>query len=400
MAARALAVFCAHDPIELEGRPGGPLSGTSFAVKDVFEIRGTRCCYGNPTWLASHEPATITSSAVERLLAAGANLRGRVLTDELALSLTGENHHYGSPPNPAAPTRVSGGSSCGSAAAVALELVDFALGTDTGGSVRIPASHCGVLGFRPTHGAISLDGVLPLAKSFDTVGLFARSPALLSRAASVLLPRAPVAARPYRLLLPTPLARFMDAGAWPCFLQAAGRLAESLKLKLELLDELPEPDAWLQSYLTLQNLQVQGQHRRFLEDARPAFGSLIARRFGYVLATREADAPNARRVQRLLTEHVTKALSPGSLLVVPSAPGAAPLRGSSDDSIDEYTGRALSLSAISSLCGLPQLSMPLARADGCPLGVSLVGPPAADLTLLESCREPLAFEKPQPGAGS
>jgi len=400
MAAPASAIFCDHDPIALEGVPGGPLSGTSFAVKDVFEIRGTRCCYGNPTWLASHEPATTTASAVERLLIAGASLRGRLLTDELALSLTGENHHYGSPPNPAAPARVSGGSSCGSAAAVALELVDVALGTDTGGSVRVPASHCGVLGFRPTHGAISLEGVLPLAKSFDTVGVFARSPALLFLAASALLPRTPVAARPRRLLLPMPLAGFMDAGAWPSFLQAAGRLAESLKLKLELLGELPEPEAWLQSYLTLQNLQVLGQHRRFLEQAQPAFGSLIGRRFGYVLATREADAPEALRIQRLLTEHVATALSPGSLLVVPSAPGAAPLCGSSDDAIDEYTGRALSLSAISSLCGLPQLSLPLARVDGCPLGVSLVGAPGADLTLLELCCEPLAFEKPQPGAGS
>jgi len=399
METRTSAVHCEHDHIELEARGNGPLSDTSFAVKDVFEIRGTRCCYGNPTWLANHGPAAVTASAIERLLAAGASLRGRVLSDELALSLTGENHHYGAPPNPAAPGRVSGGSSSGSAAAVALGLVDFALGTDTGGSVRVPASHCGLFGLRPTHGAISLHGVLPLAPTFDTVGLFARSAETLRRVATTLLSPAPTSnpVRPSAMLLPTELARFMDPGAWTQFLEGARRLAESLQLELCAIHDFPEPDAWLNSYLTLQNLEVLRHHRRFLEDAKPTFGSLIGRRFGYVLATSEADAPKAARVKFALTRHVARLLSPNTLLVVPSAPGAAPLSGSHDDAIDEYTGRALSLSAISSLCGLPQLSLPLAQVDGCPLGVSLVGAAGADLTLLELCRH-MPTQKPQPGA--
>jgi amidase len=202
-------------------------------------------------------------------------------------------------------------------------------------------------------------------------------------------------------LLPTVLERFMDPGAWPDFLRAARLLAESLGLELRATAPLPEPDAWLSSYLTLQNLQVLRHHQRFLEQDRPRFGSLIGRRFGYVLATNEAELPAATRVQRVLTEHVAALLQAAELLVVPSAPGAAPRCGSSDDAIDEYTGRALSLNALASLCGSPQLSMPFARTAGCPLGVSLVGAPGTDLSLLELCCEPSAFsEKPPPGTAS
>src|SRR5271170_2192254 len=143
-----------------------------------------------PVGLASHPAASASAPVVDALLAAGARLAGKAVTDELAFSLEGVNAHYGTPVNPACPDRIPGGSSSGSAVAVAAGLVDFALGTDTGGSVRVPASFVGVCGFRPTHDAISLAGVVPFAPSYDTVGWFAGDAAMLSRVGGVLLPNA------------------------------------------------------------------------------------------------------------------------------------------------------------------------------------------------------------------
>ena len=165
----------------------GPLDGLGFAVKDLIDIGGHKTGCGNPSWQYSHPPATVNALCVEQLLAAGARCVGKTVTDELAFSLLGENHFYGTPLNPKAPDRVPGGSSSGSASAVACGLADFALGTDTGGSVRVPASNCGTWGLRPSHGFISVAGVNPFAPTFDTVGILASSAVVLARAASVLL---------------------------------------------------------------------------------------------------------------------------------------------------------------------------------------------------------------------
>src|SRR6478752_5633257 len=170
----------------------GPLRGLRFAVKDLIDVAGHPTGCGNPTWLATHPPAEVSAICVEQLLSAGAQCEGKTITDELAFSLLGENHHYGAPLNPAAPERVTGGSSNGSASAVACGLVDFALGTDTGGSVRVPASNCGIWGWRPSHGLISVAGVMPFAPTLDTVGVFARDVNVLAKVAFVLFSAAPV----------------------------------------------------------------------------------------------------------------------------------------------------------------------------------------------------------------
>ena len=173
--------------IFIAGRPQGPLSGRRFVAKDLFDLSGHTTGAGNPDWLRTHEPAASTATAVTRLLGAGADLIGKSQTDELAFSIFGSNVHYGTPINPQYPDRVPGGSSSGSASLVAAKLVDFALGTDTGGSIRTPSSFCGIYGYRPTHGVIPVDGVIPLAPGFDTVGLLARRADLLRFCGEVLL---------------------------------------------------------------------------------------------------------------------------------------------------------------------------------------------------------------------
>ena len=182
----SLGAFMPDSEIEIAGVAEGPLKGLGFAAKDIFDVAGTVTGWGNPDRRASAAPAAQHSAAVERLLAAGAHLVGKTITDELAFSLNGQNPHYGAPANSNAPGRITGGSSSGSASAVAGDLADLALGSDTGGSVRIPASYCGVYGLRPSHGRISLAGVMPLAPSLDTVGCFARDAAALSRASRAL----------------------------------------------------------------------------------------------------------------------------------------------------------------------------------------------------------------------
>lgn len=178
-----------------------PLSGLNFAVSDVFDVKEYVSGFGNPDWKRTHEEAGKTAIVVTALLKDGATCVGKTVMDELSFGTTGENSHYGTPTNPAMPSYVPGGSSSGSAVAVAAELVDFAIGTDTIGGVRIPASFCGILGFRPSHGVVSTIGVLPNSQSLDTVGIFARDPSVLHRVGHVLLRLNPVEPRRTRRIV-------------------------------------------------------------------------------------------------------------------------------------------------------------------------------------------------------
>src|SRR5437879_8043802 len=189
--------FVPGPPVRIEGRKGGPLSGLTFAAKDLFDVAGFPTGGGNPDWARSNPVPTSHAWAVQRLLEAGATLIGKTITDEVSLGIVGENAFYGTPLNSRAPDRVPGGSSSGSAAAVAAGLCDTALGTDTGGSVRVPASFCGLYGIRPTHGRIDLTGMLPQAPSSDTSGWFARDATTFARVSEVML------GEPISVTLPT-----------------------------------------------------------------------------------------------------------------------------------------------------------------------------------------------------
>ena len=193
--------FCKDSDAFLQGAANGPLSGLTFAAKDIFDVAGHVTGGGNPDWKATHEAAKATAWVVRALVDAGATMVGKTITDELTRGILGENAHYGTPTNPRAPGRVPGGSSSGSAAAVAGELVDFALGSDTGGSVRVPASFCGLYGLRPTHGRIPLDGILLQAPSYDTIGWFARDPDTFARVGAVLLQAEITDTRPRRVVI-------------------------------------------------------------------------------------------------------------------------------------------------------------------------------------------------------
>jgi len=359
----------------------GRLSGLTFAVKDLFDVAGATTAYGNPDWARTHRPAEATAPVVLGLLQAGARLEGKTKTVELAYGLTGENVWYGTPINPAVPDRFPGGSSCGSAAAVAGHLVDFALGSDTGGSVRIPASYCGLFGIRPTAGAISLAGTCPLAPSLDTPGWFTRSASLLAGVGDVLLPAS-------RQGADGPLLRVEEA-----WVNAQPGVAEALRPALEKLEHIrgraigvrlvPEGlDTLFGHFRAVQAEEAWAALGGWVEETAPRFGPGVAERFAAAKATAPADAAPGRAFRRMLQARIRPLLSGGAVLIYPTSPCPAPLLTSGLPEQDAVRRATMGVTAIAGFCGLPEVTLPAGTVNGAPVGLSLVAGQGQDRALL------------------
>jgi len=377
-----LGAFCRETHVALAGAASGPLAGLEFGAKDVFDIAGHKSACGSPEWLASHAPAETTASALQSLLDAGANLAGKTHTDELTYSLMGENAHYGTPVNVNAPGRIPGGSSSGSAAAVAGNLVDFAIGTDCGGSVRLPASFCGIYGFRPSHGRIALDGCMPLASSFDTFGWFAHDAGTLARVGEVLLEEMPEAMRAKRLLIATDAFESAGPEVTAALTGAVDMVRTFIGNDQPVVIAGDGLEACFATFRTLQGAEIWANHKEWIERTQPNFGPGIRERFAWASTVSESDVTEAQKRRELFSERVYNLLSDGSVLCLPTSPGIAPKCGASGVELDDFRGRAMSLLSAAGLAGLPQISLPLARLNNCPLGLSLVGRRGADMELL------------------
>jgi amidase len=374
----------------------GQLAGLHFAVKDLIDVAGHITGCGNPTWLATHPPAVVSAVCVEQLLAAGATCDGKTLTDELAFSLLGENHFYGTPLNPAAPDRVPGGSSSGSASAVACGLVDFALGTDSGGSVRVPASNCGIWGWRPTHGSISVAGVMPLTPTYDTVGLLARNADILQRAADALLPGGtPASAGPHRILLVAEAFALADSNVRAALDPAMSILRRIFgsRLRASSLAELcrdanaADLATWCDCYLTVMANEAASCHSAWIAAARPEFGPLTSASFEFVKTVDRSRVGPAIARREHYARRLGGALEQGDLLCLPTAPTIAPQKGTiGRDRNSDYYRHTLAMTAIAGVARLPQVSMPLATAGPAPIGLSLIGAHGDDSFLLEVAR--------------
>lgn len=379
--------FCTHTHVELPPTGEGTLDGLTFGLKDIFDVEGHRTGFGNPDWLRTHEPASRSASVLTRLLAAGATLAGKTHTEEMAFSLTGENAHYGTPINPAAPDRVPGGSSSGSAVAVAAGLVDFAIGSDTGGSVRAPASFCGIYGIRPTHGRIPLDGVAPLAPVFDTCGWFTREASLLARVGEVLLDEAiPADPGPVRVLEAT------DA-----FAQALPEAAEALRPARRFVTSLlgdAEPvtvsdeglTSWFDVFRVLQYADIWASHHEWIGRERPSFGPQVGARFTAVESGAPYRLEHLQAQRARICRRLDALLAGNTILIMPTVPDIAPALGLPPQETVAVRERALALLCIAGLGGLPQLTLPLAMHRGCPLGLSLVAGRGNDALLLSAAR--------------
>lgn len=383
-----LGAFVADAPVAIAGRAGGPLSGLGFAVKDIYDVAGSPTGFGSPDWRRTHDIPDAHAGVVQQLLDAGADLLGKTHTDELAFSIIGENAHYGTPVNVNAPGRVPGGSSSGSAAAVAGGLVDFAIGSDTGGSVRVPASFCGLYGIRPTHGRIAMTGARPMAESFDVAGWFARTPEVLARVGAVLLGEpASAAAGPVRLLVAADAFALLDAAASRALQPALSALrrcrgdGEAVTVSEEGLDQ------WFLAFRALQGAEFHAAHGDWIARVQPQLGPGVRERTAWTATVSPEAVSQAQAVRLAVRRRMAELLAGDAVLVLPTVPGIAPLRNTPPGLLDDFRSRAMNLLCIAGLAGLPQINLPLATLENCPLGISLMAAAGKDRLLLQLAEE-------------
>ena len=350
----------------------GPFTGRSLAVKDIYDVAGYRTGCGNPQKFTGSPPATTTAPSVQRLFDAGAEFIGKTQTDELAFSLIGNNAHFPSPVNPAARDRVTGGSSSSSVAAVAAGLADLATGSDTGGSVRAPASHCGLVGLRTSHGAISLDGTMPLAPSFDVFGWFAADMAFYRTIAGLFLPA--VAPRFDRIMRLPEQEEVLAGGAEHAVYEASlatvqSVLGEATPEKIGSADR----DTRYWCMRRIQAYEAWQAHSDWINAAERQLGPGVKERFKFGSQISPETMQAERIIRQALTEEITNLVGDDGVLVTPTVPGAAPLAAASFEDLQDYRERALRLLCMSGLTGLPELTLPLGTVHGAPFGLSLTG---------------------------
>ncbi|MCD4524031.1 amidase family protein [Nocardioides sp. cx-173] len=381
--------------VRLRPTSHGPLDDVRVVVKDLYDVAGRVTAAGNPT-LAAAAPATRHAAAVARVLGAGASVVGKSATDELAMGMFGVNSHFGTPENPAAPDRVPGGSSSGSASAVAAGDADLGLGTDTGGSIRSPASFCGLVGLRPTHGRIDTAGVRPMAPRFDTVSLLARTLGPVAAAFGVLAHDAAGRGRDdvRRLVLLTDLLDLATPDVAAHVRQVAAAWADRLGLPLveEPLLVSPLPSELLPVFWPLMSRQVWESNGEWVLRDEPELGEGIRERILAAADVTDAEVRAAEAQQVLLVERLTALLDDG-LAVLPTTVDAAPLRDLPHADLIAYRDRNLAFVVPASLAGVPQLSLPTGtvvhRTAGttAPIGTSLLGLAGDDELLLALAQE-------------
>lgn len=365
-------------PVTFGATGSGTLDRLGFAVKDLIDVRGHATGGGNPDWLAAQTPAENHAPVVTELLGAGAHVMGKTVTDELAFSLEGANAHYGTPLNPRNRQWLPGGSSSGSAVAVAAGIADFALGTDTGGSVRVPAAFCGIYGFRPSHGTISLDGVLPFAPSYDTIGWFARDAQTLQKVGDVLLP--PLDPAPIvRVCTIADLKDAVPTDVVGDMMQAANRIATHAPV--DLFEEINLQDVSA-AYTTVQCYEIKFALGARLARINPRFASDIADRFAGALVTNESAYNAACAYRAGLCVRLAEICSPDMALIIPSVSQRHLEKNASAEAIKQFYKTTLALTALAGHWGAPQVQLGVPVGDQ-RVGMSLLGAPGSDLALLD-----------------
>ena len=378
--------FVPGPAIRIDGAPGGPLAGMTFAAKDLFDVAGLPTGGGNPDWPRWHPIPTRHAWAVQRLLDAGATLIGKTITDEVSLGILGENAFDGTPLNPKAPDRVPGGSSSGSASAVAQGLCDTALGTDTGGSVRVPASFCGLHGIRPTHGRLDLTGMLPQAPTSDTTGWFARDARTFARVSAVMLGEPIATGLPSRLVVAQDAFGLADEATAAALQPMVRRLAALVREAREEVMAPPGLTAWARAQRTLQPWEAWQTFKEWIDRDNPRMAFSVARNLALATTIPESERQWAALVRAEARARLTALLPAGTILCLPTTPFPAPPKGLPLATLEPLRARITCLAAHGGLTGLPQVSLPGAHVDGLPVGLSIVGARGSDAALVAVAR--------------
>ncbi|KAG6424318.1 hypothetical protein SASPL_114733 [Salvia splendens] len=395
-------------PQPLPPKAPHPLTGLSFAVSDVFDIEGLVTGFGNPDWSRTHEPATRTCPVVAALVDGGATCVGKTVVDDMALGVSGENKHYDTPTNPAAPARVPGGASSGAAVAVAAKLVEFSLGIDTDGGVRLPAGNCAVVGFRPSHGTVSLSGVIPVSESLDTVGWFAKDPSVLRRVGHVLL-QVPYAAQrnPRTFVIaddcfqltkvPADRSQMVTKAIEKLFGRQVLRhenLSDYIKLKVPSLktfsviqangDGKSSPLRMLVNAMQIiKSYEFRKNHNGWINSVNPTLDHVISAQLRETSDLSDADIEKCRLIRVELRSAIDALLKDDGILVIPTAPGPAKLE-SKESYSKEYLIQATTLSSLATMSGCCQVAVPMGFHEMCPVSLSLLARHGGDRFLLDT----------------
>lgn len=398
-----ITVIQPEDALKVQYPAGtGPLTkalrGIPIAVKDLFDTTGIRTTAGT-TFFSDHVPDT-DAFVVEKIKQAGAILMGKTNTHEIALGVTGNNPHYGIARNPWNIERMPGGSSSGSAIAVATGMALGALGTDTGGSIRIPASLCGVVGLKPTRGRVSLRGVFPLSWNLDHVGPLTRSVRDAAAMLQVISVYDPIDPASIKMLTGDYIGHLVDdmegrkiavgsgeyiESADPEVLTAfheAIKVFESMGCRIQKVNV-----DWMREAALANKTMVQADgaavHRDRIKDHPEGFGEDIRRRLEDGAKTTSTDYILARRTQAEASKRCELFFESYDLLITPTTPIAAPVIAG-DDAV-EQAGRLTRFTAPFNLTGLPALSVPCGfTKEGLPIGLQIIARAWADAKVLNA----------------
>lgn len=381
---RFRSAFVPHDLLApVRGAEQGKLAGLTAAVKDIFDIQGERTGFGSPDWYEAQLPAKSNAVAVQRILDQGATIVGKTICDELCFSVTGANPFYGTPLNPRATDRLPAGSSSGSASATAAGSCDFALGGDTGGSVRIPAALCGVYGIRPTFGRVDLTGVSVMASSFDCAGWFANGPGVLRVVGDVMLEGRAVAGELTSCLLVEDAFESADS--------EVSDLLQDILLKMRV--DLPRMrtmcispsglDTWREVFRIVQAHDFWSKYGPFMSNRPVRMSPGVKERVEFTSTVTDAQASAARKTMNDAHAHIRGIVAPGTILALPTAPSIAPKLDATPSDLDLFRSRVMRLTTISGLSGLPQITIPLGSLHDAPVGLSFIGWAGSDEVLLD-----------------
>ncbi|WP_200807352.1 AtzH-like domain-containing protein [Demequina sp. NBRC 110053] len=366
------------------GAQDGALAGVSVAVKDVFAVAGHRIGAGVPAYLAEGRGQRLPATAVAALLDAGAHIRGIAQTDQFAYSIAGRNGAYGTPPNPAAPGALPGGSSSGPASAVASGQADLGLGTDTAGSIRVPASYQGLWGLRPTYGAVSLDGVLPLAPAYDTAGWLARDGETVGHAAQATLDATAQRNIDRRsAVVCAALFETADADVRNGLAGVIDALARAQQFDVLEPIELPHPRDLFEIFRCTQSAEAARAWQEWVAAHPGALAEDVAERFAWANSVTAEQEQRALQAKAAARDAIDAALG-DRILLLPSASSVAPPLDASSERLHSVREATLGLSAVAGITGRPALSVPLLELDGGPAGLCLVGPRGSDLALVDA----------------